>query len=183
MAQHRARHRTASGPEPSVLTRRKLQEQVRRALNSRRRVFTISSPYPNSRVSVASSASSPPSSSRPVLVPVHFNLRRLPSRLVLEQNDSMRDAVEVGSKRKRVVSGSENLSGNGRNSRASGNRFKRRKAAHHGSSDEEASAMEVDERGRWELSDDSDDDDGALDSCKSPFIFPPFCFCQYLMYS
>lgn len=99
-------------------------------------------------------------------MPLHFNLRRLPSRLFIEQKDSMRDAVEVGSKRKRVVSGNENLQGSSRSAR--GNKFKRRKASH-GSSDEDASAMDVDERNRWDLTDDSDDD-GALDSCKSPIL-------------
>lgn len=78
----------------------------------------------------------------------------------------MRDAVDVGSKRKRVISGTENLSGHGRNSRASGPRFKRRKA-NNGSSDGEASAMDVDERNRWDTSDDSDEDH-SLNPCKSP---------------
>lgn len=80
----------------------------------------------------------------------------------------MHDAVEIGSKRKRIVSGSENVSSNGRDHNTGG-RVKRRRAAPE-SSDEESSSMDVDEEGRWDLSDGSGSED-ASDSCESPSAY------------
>ena len=77
----------------------------------------------------------------------------------------MHDAVEIGSKRKRIVSGSENVHTNGRD-HGSGGRVKRRRAAPD-SSDEESSNMDVDEQSRWDVSDGSSSED-ASDSCESP---------------
>ena len=164
MAQRRTSHRSASLQDPSLLNRRKLQ--ARRATAARRRVFSFANSYIESNPSSHASGSSPPTSPRPVLVPVHFNLRRLPSRLLSDHKD-MRDVsngcdVSIGMKRKRVVSGSENTSRD-RGARSS-SRAKRRKALPDSSEEEELSGMDVDEEGRWDGSDNSDDEE-ALDSC------------------
>lgn len=157
MAQQRPKQKVHSATHTTVLTRRKLNS--RRGPLSRRRVFTLPHNYPHSRVSVASSAS--PVSPRAVLVPLQFNLRRLPSRTFSYSvpREEMHDVVHVGSKRKRVPSGNENT-------QATRLQTKRRREALD-SSDEGSSDMEVDERSYWELSDNSDND-GAMDSCKSP---------------
>ncbi|KAI0032283.1 hypothetical protein K488DRAFT_50223 [Vararia minispora EC-137] len=98
----------------------------------------------------SSSAPSPPSSTdnRPVLAPLHFNLRRLPSRLALSDKAPMRavsgpTSIQTGSKRKRVVSGNENAS-SGRS--RSGGRCKRRRGSTCSatSDDESVSGMDVD---------------------------------------
>ncbi|EMD38101.1 hypothetical protein CERSUDRAFT_113236 [Gelatoporia subvermispora B] len=171
MAQRRPHHRISSVPDTAILTRRKIQS--RRGAASRRRVFTLSNKYvqsaPDSHGSVASS--SPHSSPRPVLVPLQFNLRRLPSRSLLSREGSMRDAsgtydVPVGSKRKRVASGNENAA-SGRGSRAS-SRVKRRRAMQESSDEGTSSEMEVDKK-TWELSDNSGDED-ALDSSENHLI-------------
>src|SRR5216684_4266191 len=101
-----------------------------------------------------SSASTSPSSSesRPVLGPLQFNLRRLPSRLALTETVVMRvsngsDHVQVGAKRKRVVSGNENTHSVSRGSRNGLNAFKRRRPSlrREESSDEgTGTAMEID---------------------------------------
>ncbi|KAH7873669.1 uncharacterized protein C8R40DRAFT_376644 [Lentinula edodes] len=88
---------------------------------------------------------------RPVLVPLHQNLRRLPSRTHLagkhiDIDDSSMN-LRVGSKRKRVASGSnENAQHGSHSSRGSG-RFKRFKSSRQSSEtseDEELSSMDVD---------------------------------------
>lgn len=79
----------------------------------------------------------------------------------------MHDVVPTGSKRKRVVSGSENTHANGRS--RSGNRVKRRRASNSSDEEEEedaASSMDVDGHTRWELSD-TDASDEDVDSCES----------------
>lgn len=164
MAQHRTNHRSASAQHSPVIQRRKLA--ARRVVSgSRRRAFSPAAIYPTSHASVASSASSSsPPSARAVLVPVHFNLRRLPSR-TFKQQEVMHDAVEIGSKRKRVVSGSENIQ---TNSHGVGGRVKRRRAAPD-SSDEESTSMDVDEPSRWGVSDGSESE-GASDSCKCHLV-------------
>lgn len=162
--QRRPAHRVSSGIDNSLLTRRKLQS--RRGPSSRRRVFTIANSFPqlpsSSHASVASSGSTS-TSSRAVLVPLQFNLRRLPSRLLVEPKDDMRDVVQVGSKRKRVVSGTENTLANGRGSRT-GHRAKRRRAMQNSTDEDDLSSMDVDDR--WEIPDSEDDEDGS-DSCES----------------
>ncbi|KAI0072261.1 hypothetical protein K474DRAFT_1701070, partial [Panus rudis PR-1116 ss-1] len=165
MAQYRPKHRPHSGSDNSVITRRKLQS--RRIAISRRRVFTIANNYPNSRVSVASSASST-GSPRAVLVPLQFNLRRLPSRILSNntQPEEMQHAPQMGTKRKRQVSGTENT--NGRGPRTSAHRVKRRKASRD-SSGESSSEMDVDVNKYWQVSDDSDGED-ALDSSANYLI-------------
>lgn len=79
------------------------------------------------------------------------------------RDDTNAYTINVGSKRKRaVVSGTENMSV-GRISRTTGKPKRHRMSAD--SSDLEAgSSMDVDELGRWDLTDHSDDD-GDLDSC------------------
>ncbi|KAI0371665.1 kinase-like protein [Pilatotrama ljubarskyi] len=170
MAQGRTNHRTASLPDTANLARRKLH--ARRATNARRRVLSLAEPYLQAAHPSHASGSSPPSSSRPVLVPLHFNLRRLPSRILSGRKDSMRDAgngydVSIGMKRKRVVSGSENAS-TARGAR-SASRAKRRKAMPDSSDEERASGMDVDEQEQWDGSDNSDDD-RALDSSDNYLI-------------
>ena len=123
-----------------------------------------------------SSASTSPSSSesRPVLAPLQFNLRRLPSRLALSEAVVMRvssgsDHVKVGAKRKRVVSGNENTHSVSRGSRHGLNAFKRRRPSlrHEDSSDEgTGTAMEVDSHIRCSDSERSSDGDASdWDSC------------------
>ncbi|THH29084.1 hypothetical protein EUX98_g5106 [Antrodiella citrinella] len=79
--------------------------------------------------------------------------------------EEMHDAVEIGSKRKRVVSGSENIQ---TNSHGAGGRVKRRRAAPD-SSDEESTSMDVDEPSRWGVSDGSESE-GASDSSATYLI-------------
>jgi mitogen-activated protein kinase kinase kinase 13 len=169
--QRRPAHRVASAAiVPNAISRRKLQ--ARRDPRSHRRAFTISSPFPHPPSSHASVASSsPPSSSRAVLVPLQFNLRRLPSRLFSESKESMHDGVPTGSKRKRVVSGSENGLANGRS--LEGSRVKRRRATLESSDEEVASEMDVDGHPRWELTDSDASDDDGLDSCESSSLSRP----------
>lgn len=160
MAQQRPKQKVHSARPTTVLTRRKINS--RRGPLSRKRVFALPHNYPRSRVSVASSAS--PVSPRAVLVPLQFNLRRLPSRTFSQSlPEDMHDVVQVGSKRKRIPSGNENTQANGRGSRLP----PKRRRATLDSSDEGSSDMEVDERSYWDLSDNSDNE-GAMDSCKSP---------------
>ena len=98
-------------------------------------------------------------------MPLHFNLRRLPSRTFIESKESMQDAIPTGSKRKRVVSGSENALSNGRS--RSGNRVKRQRALE-SSDDDLTSTMDVDDNARWDLTDsDASDDGDDVDSCES----------------
>ncbi|KAI0345412.1 hypothetical protein BDW22DRAFT_1354345 [Trametopsis cervina] len=157
--QRRPAHRVNSPLDNSLIARRKLQS--RRGIHSRRRVFTLASSFPHPPSSHASVASSsPPSSSRAVLVPLQFNLRRLPSRLFSEEEkEAMRDGIPTGVKRKRVVSGNENTQVNGRSRSAS--RVKRRKASQETSDEDGGSAMEIDNHSRWEMhgSGSSDEED------------------------
>lgn len=77
----------------------------------------------------------------------------------------MHDAVQIGTKRKRILSGTENVQANGRD-HSVGARVKRRRADPD-SSDEESSVMDVDEDDRWDVSDGSGSDN-ASDSCELP---------------
>jgi hypothetical protein len=82
----------------------------------------------------------------------------------------MRDAaaaksfVQAGTKRKRSVSGAENVTG-ARVIRGAG-RYKRHKSSQDSSDEDAGSAMEVDAQGPW-ADDDSENDDSSGDSCKS----------------
>lgn len=117
---------------------------------------------------------------RPVLAALHQNLRRLPSRLLLaaqstatrhkrerNRDSSMRDvepelAVQIGAKRKRVVSSNENAVA------TRGSRSKRMKAYTPAVASEEESEMEIDTPTTWTRSDDSESDEDAEDddSCQ-----------------
>lgn len=147
--------------------------------SSHRRVFSLLRSLRN--VNLPSSASTSPSSSesRPVLAPLQFNLRRLPSRLALANELVMRvssgsDHVKVGAKRKRVVSGTENTLTFPRGSRNVTNGFKRRKSSsqcEETSDDELVAAMEVDTHTRCQSSDVSSDEDASdWDSCTLSFF-------------
>ncbi|KAI0636513.1 hypothetical protein C8Q77DRAFT_1188904 [Trametes polyzona] len=169
MARRRSSHRTTSLPDTAILSRRKLQ--ARRANHVRRRVLSLAEPYLQLDDPAHASGTSPPSSSRPVLVPLHFNLRRLPSRILSDRKDTMRESgngydVSIGMKRKRVVSGSENTAVKGARSVS---RAKRRKAMPDSSDEEHASGMDVDEHDGWDRSDNSEGEDG-IDSSDSYLI-------------
>lgn len=177
--QRRPAHRVSSSLDKSTvnvnaaIARRKLQS--RRAISSRRRVFAIANSFPQSSGSHASVASSSPPPSRAVLVPLHFNLRRLPSRILIDSHhEDMRDAVSTGSKRKRV-NGMENTQTNGRSRSAS--RVKRRKASRD-SSDEDDVEMEIDRSSHWdsEASGSSGEEDD--DSCMLSFFPLPYSLTQ-----
>ncbi|KIP08866.1 hypothetical protein PHLGIDRAFT_357502 [Phlebiopsis gigantea 11061_1 CR5-6] len=157
-----AQRATSSSTDRALYPVRKLPS--RRGPQSRRRVFTIPAAFSQTSRSHGSVASSsPPDSPRAVLVPLHFNLRRLPSRSFLDSKDSMHDAVPTGSKRKRAVSGSENALANNRS--RSGNMVKRRRASNSSDEDEDAaSSMDVDGHTRWELTDSDASDDEDVDS-------------------
>lgn len=163
MAQHRRspQNRVPSSSLTSPSARRKYA--LRRSQPIRRRAavaLRVSSS--SSHTSRASSVSTTPDP-RPVLVPLHPNLRRLPSRLLLAQKVSdMRDAshgVQVGSKRKRVVSANDHAHG-GRPTRGSGRPKRLRSASgrqREYSTDDESgsSSMEIDTTAQWSASEDS----------------------------
>lgn len=84
----------------------------------------------------------------------------------------MHDAVEIGSKRKRIMSGTENIQANGRD-HSVGARVKRRRADPD-SSDEDSSVMDIDADDRWDVSDGSGSEN-ASDSCVLPPYYPIHC--------
>jgi mitogen-activated protein kinase kinase kinase 13 len=172
MAHRRSPHRPHSN---TPLARR--NTSTRRLPSSRKRPSAlVNRLHRSTSSSHALGASTPPSSSdtpRQVLVPLHPNLRRLPSRLLLAQKESMRDGghhlgVHVGSKRKRVLSSNENAHSGGRPTRGSG-RLKRHrsisKRAFTSDEEEVGSAMDVDDTpAPWADSDGSDDEENEEDS-------------------
>jgi mitogen-activated protein kinase kinase kinase 13 len=148
--------------------------KTRHHLSSHRGVFSLFRSLPNVKNSSSASTSPSSSESRPVLAPLQFNLRRLPSRLAVAETVVMRvssgsDHVKVGAKRKRVVSGNENTHSVSRGSRNGLNAFKRRRPSlpHDESSDEgTGAAMQVDTRMRCSDSEHSSDGDASdWDSC------------------
>lgn len=161
-----AQRRSPIRPTPSShLTRR--NPNIRRSSAARKRALALRLQSP------------PVSHARPVLVALHPNLRRLPSRLLLAEKDAnmaIRDnhiPVQVGTKRKRVAAPNENAHTHGRPTRGSG-RLKRQRSAQSYSSEEgESSAMEVDANSRWSASDasdlepDEDDDEEEEDADES----------------
>jgi len=97
------------------------------------------------------------------------------------------DHVNVGAKRKRVVSGNENTHNFSRGSRNGTNGFKRRRSSsrcEETSDDEVVAAMEVDTHTRCQASDVSSDEDASdWDSCTlSSFLIAAFlmqfCSCR-----
>ncbi|KAI0256887.1 hypothetical protein BJV78DRAFT_1167683 [Lactifluus subvellereus] len=173
MAQRRGSHSRLQSAATTTTTATSAHSQnyskLRHSSSSHRRVFSLLRSLRN--VNLPSSASTSPSSSesRPVLAPLQFNLRRLPSRLALADKVVMRvssgsDHVKVGAKRKRVVSGNENLHNVSRGSRHGANSFKRRRSSiqHEETSDDDvATAMEVDTHTRCPDSDNSSDGDAS----------------------
>ena len=125
------------------------------------------------------------SASRPVLVPLQPNLRRLPTRFMTlhkgGRGRALRNLVPapqvnfaVGTKRKRVVSGNENVYyASARSGQLTG-RFKRQRStsSKDNSSDEVvcsgASEMEIDDKGEygWEASDHTDAEVDGMDNCE-----------------
>lgn len=135
---------TASGPIS--------RHRARHPLSSRRRALELGHASRIRKPSPASSShasvSPPPESvdNRRVLAPLHFNLRRLPSRLALVEKEPMRGSsgagsIQIGSKRK--LSGAENASSIRSRSQA---RSKRRRGSFGSvSTDEDGrSVMDVD---------------------------------------
>jgi mitogen-activated protein kinase kinase kinase 13 len=175
MAQRRGSHsRLQSNPTANNTAHTHNYSKTRHHPSSHRGVLTLFRSLRN--VKNPSSASTSPSSSesRPVLAPLQFNLRRLPSRLALAETVVMRvssgsDHVKVGAKRKRVASGNENTHSVSRGSRNGLNAFKRRRPSlqHEESSDEgTGTTMEVDTRMRCSDSERSSDGDASdWDSC------------------
>ncbi|KAJ7583003.1 hypothetical protein C8J56DRAFT_1028895 [Mycena floridula] len=107
-------------------------------------------------VNFDSSRSTAAPDSRPVLVPLHTNLRRLPSRMLLAQKDSeingtgrQHFTAQTGGKRKRVPSANENNAHHdGRDTRGS-NRAKRFKTSvdsrmEYSSDEDQGSSMDID---------------------------------------
>lgn len=141
-------------------------------------VHRIQRPTVHSHASLASTSSSNTAVSvRPILATVQPNLRRLPSRQNILLKSNMRDVpqslgVPIGSKRKRVVSISENAHAHGRPTRGSGRqkRFKSIVSQDMSSDDDgdvaEDSSMDVDSQRRWRGSDDSDAGIDCTESCK-----------------
>jgi mitogen-activated protein kinase kinase kinase 13 len=176
-------------PATGTLARRR-KYTLRRSPNSRRRALGLlhpsrSSSHASTRIESEESDDEEDRDIglRPVLAALHQNLRKLPSRLLLtttrhkrDRDSSMRDIsherdnVQIGTKRKRVASSNENAAG-GPSTR--GSRMKRIKATRKQNSDDDddASEMEVDTPTTWAVSDNSDSDEGAMDSCQ---------YCVYL---
>ncbi|KAK7467398.1 hypothetical protein VKT23_004454 [Stygiomarasmius scandens] len=109
---------------------------------------------------------------RPVLVPLHPNLRRLPSRILSEKfSADMHDHhmnVPVGSKRKRVASASnENIQTSSRSTRTAGRvkRLKTSMPSDSSSDDDGASSMDLDEDSshHWPTRGESSSEDAESD--------------------
>lgn len=118
--------------------------------------------------------------SRPVLVPLHPNLRRLPSRLMAlargrDEHVSVLNEVKVGAKRKRVASANENTYILSRPTRTTG-RFKRQRSQNDSSDDDFTSShnrmdIDIDEGNRTDwLSEASEAEEVALDDCELLFV-------------
>jgi hypothetical protein len=174
MAQRRGSHSRLQSNATATSAHPHNYSKTRHHPSTHRGVLSIFRSLRN--VNHPSSASTSPSSSesRPVLAPLQFNLRRLPSRLAVAETVIMRvssgsDHVKVGAKRKRVVSGNENTHNLSRGSRHGVNAFKRRRPSlqHEESSDDGGrTAMEVDTHVGCHDSDGSSDGDASdWDSC------------------
>ncbi|KAH9981096.1 hypothetical protein BGW80DRAFT_1268370 [Lactifluus volemus] len=148
MAQRRGSHSRLQSTATTTTTATSAHSQnyskLRHPSSSQRRVFSLLRSLRNVNLPSSAVASHPR--------PLQFNLRRLPSRLALADKVVMR-----GAKRKRVVSGNENMN-NAREHLA-----RRRSSIQHGeTSDEEAAtAMEVDTHAQYPDSDSSSDGDAS----------------------
>jgi mitogen-activated protein kinase kinase kinase 13 len=176
MALRRSQDRGSSSPTSSTTTRRKYA--LRHSSNSRRRAFALVRRTPSSIPSSHDSGASPSiETCRPVLVALHPNLRRLPSRSNSTQKEAMRDAsqniyIGIGTKRKRVTSTNENAHSGGRPLRGHGKPKRMRSAScqYRTSDDGESSSMDVDVPCSWLISDGSDPEEDDADSCLSQFL-------------
>ncbi|KAG1891420.1 hypothetical protein F4604DRAFT_1706174 [Suillus subluteus] len=165
MVQRRSPHRVTFPQNSNNLARR---QYSLRHTSAAKRALAFVNRFQRSSANSHAVGASPPSSSdttvdsRPILATLQPNLRRLPSRQYLLMKNSIRDVsqnhdVPIGSKRKRVASVNENISG-GRPARGAP-KFKKLKASPiQDSSSEELSDMEVDITGRWNVSDASEID-------------------------
>lgn len=166
MVQRRSPHRVSFPPNSNNLARR---QYSLRHTSAAKRALAFVNRFQRSTVNSHAVGASPPSSSdttvdsRPILATVQPNLRRLPSRQYLLMKNGIRDVsqnldVPIGSKRKRVASVNENITG-GRSARGAP-KLKKLKASpiRDSSSEEELSDMEVDVPGRWAVSDASEID-------------------------
>ncbi|KAG1761708.1 hypothetical protein EDD22DRAFT_895203 [Suillus occidentalis] len=166
MVQRRSPHRVSFPPNSNNLARR---QYSLRHTSAAKRALAFVNRFQRSSANSHAVGVSPPSSSdttvdsRPILATLQPNLRRLPSRQYLLMKNSIRDVsqnldVPIGSKRKRVASVNENISG-GRPARGAP-KLKKLKASpiRDSSSEEELSDMEVDVPSRWNVSDASEID-------------------------
>ena len=177
MAQRRPLHSRLQTGVPDSSSRRRYA--LRHSPASRRRALGLVRKFHQpSSGSHASSASTPPSSesARPVLAPLQFNLRRLPSRLRPSDKSSMSplhgsSPIQAGTKRKRVVSGAENAHSGPRGLRHTGGSKKFKSYAQcDKSSDEDASSMDLDDSSRHDGRPDSDDDATGSHPCKGSYL-------------
>ncbi|KAG2147232.1 hypothetical protein BD769DRAFT_1649870 [Suillus cothurnatus] len=165
MVQRRSPHRVSFPQNSNNLARR---QYSLRHTSAAKRALAFVNRFQRSSANSHAVGASPPSSSdttidsRPILATLQPNLRRLPSRQYLLMKNSIRDVsqyhdVPIGSKRKRVASVNENISG-GRPTRGAPKSKKLKASPIRDSSSEELSDMEVDVPGRWNVSDASEID-------------------------
>ncbi|KAG2116579.1 uncharacterized protein F5147DRAFT_673515 [Suillus discolor] len=165
MVQRRSPHRVSFPPNSNNLARR---QYSLRHTSAAKRALAFVNRFQRSSANSHTVGASPPSSSdttvdsRPILATLQPNLRRLPSRQYLLMKNSIRDVsqnldVPIGSKRKRVASLNENMSGC-RPARGAPKLKKLKASSIRDSSSEEPSDMEVDVPGRWNVSDASEID-------------------------
>lgn len=165
MVQRRSPHRVSFPPNSNNLARR---QYSLRHTSAAKRALAFVNRFQRSSANSHAVGVSPPSSSdttvdsRPILATLQPKLRRLPSRQYLLMKNSIRDVsqnldVPIGSKRKRVASVNENISG-GRPARGAPKLKKLKASPIRDSSSEELSDMEVDVPGRWNVSDASEID-------------------------
>ncbi|EPQ57864.1 hypothetical protein GLOTRDRAFT_114462 [Gloeophyllum trabeum ATCC 11539] len=162
MAQRRSPHRSPV----TLVHAHSTRSRVRNASITRKRAAGRSRQTSNSSHASYASSDSQSDASRAVLVPLHTNLRRLPSRLFAAGKEVMRDAsrslgVTAGSKRKRVGSGIENSNSDDRQYR-DGSRRKRLRSSSSRmdtSDDDGHSEMELDGREFGVLRSESGDED------------------------
>lgn len=117
-----------------------------------------------------------PPTSRGVLLPLPSNLRRRPSRTALANATLMSslDAVQVGTKRKRIASANENMLTGGRTLR----KHKRRRG--YRGHDSDGSDMELDdgEEALWMRTEVNDDDDFS----GMPSVYLHVCYTKHYSY-
>ncbi|KAF5373913.1 hypothetical protein D9758_000770 [Tetrapyrgos nigripes] len=126
---------------------------LRRSPSSRKRTVALHVDTDSAERALHASGLLREADARPVLMPLHPNLRRLPSRIFSEkftaETQDPHMNVQVGSKRKRVASGSnENVQTSSRSMRAASGRTKRPRRSRHSdltSDEDETSSMDLDD--------------------------------------